>query len=42
MHGELVKDHDRHLQAAHVQTLMGQFEDVVAGPPEIVAMRPLR
>ncbi len=36
------EDRDRHMQAAHVQTLVGQFKNVVAAPPEIVEMRPMR
>jgi quinol monooxygenase YgiN len=34
-------DHDRHLQAPHVATLMQRFDGVVAAPPAIVEMRQL-
>ena len=31
------EEHDRHLQGAHVQTLMAAMADVLAEPPKIVA-----
>jgi quinol monooxygenase YgiN len=34
-------DHDRHVQAPHVATLIQRFDGVLAAPPEIVEMRPL-
>jgi quinol monooxygenase YgiN len=34
-------DHDRHLQAPHIATLMQRFDGVLAGPPEIIEMRTL-
>lgn len=34
-------DHDRHLQAPHIVTLMQRFDGVLAEPPEILEMSPL-
>jgi quinol monooxygenase YgiN len=34
-------DHDRHLQAPHIATLMQRFDGVVEGPPDIVETTPL-
>lgn len=30
------KDHDRHLQGAHVQKLMARMADILAEPPSII------
>jgi quinol monooxygenase YgiN len=35
------EDHERHLQGAHVRTLLAQFDGILAAPPEIVPMTPL-
>ena len=34
-------DHERHLQGPHLKTLMGKFETILDGPPQIVVLRPL-
>ncbi len=33
------KDHDRHLQGAHVQTLMAKMVPILAEPPQIRSFR---
>lgn len=36
-----IEDHERYLQGDHVETLMIRFEGILAGPSEIVLMKPL-
>ena len=34
-----VKDHEKHLQGAHVQTLMSQMMEILAEPPKILSYK---